>query len=162
MLSSTEHQQKPPKHDHELSSLSSFEMHQQKTLRDNNEPNLLLSSTEHQQKTPKNDHEPRLVVIFCRIKDDNKHGSLSIAGQQKNQKTMTKLISVFCNTTTKTKGKNDNKPRFTSSSMKFRKKEDDAKLVIVFFLKRINKTKKRMMMSLNVLSSFVETTRRQQ
>ncbi len=66
MLSSTKHQQKPPKHDHELGLLSSFEMHQQKTPRDDDEPNL-LSSTEHQQKTLKDDHEPKLVIVFCRI-----------------------------------------------------------------------------------------------
>jgi hypothetical protein len=51
-------------------------------------------------------------VKYGNKKDDNKHGSLSIVGQQKNQKAVTKLISVFYNTTTKTKGKNDNKPRF--------------------------------------------------
>ncbi len=51
-------------------------------------------------------------IEYGNKEDGNKHGSLSIANQQKNQKTMTKFIIVFCNTRTKTKGKDDNKPRF--------------------------------------------------
>jgi hypothetical protein len=41
-------------------------MHQQKTPKDDDEPNLLYSM-KHQQKTPKDDHEHGLVVIFYRI-----------------------------------------------------------------------------------------------
>ncbi len=123
---------------------------------------LLHNINTKQQKMTMNLGLSLSFVKYGNKKDDNKHGSLSIVGQQKNQKAVTKLISVFYNTTTKTKGKNDNKPRFIIIFYEICKERRWCQACHCLFLKYIDKTKKRMMMSLNALSSFVETIRRQQ